>query len=140
MKKVRLFLDDFREPEDAAYINPSKAQEYETEDWAVVKNFHEFVFFIQMNGIPDVISFDHDLADEHYTPESISYDVFKEKTGYHCMKWLINCILNNKIEKLPEVYIHSQNPVGAENLKLLWYNFKKHINESRKEDDSTRIS
>ena len=121
----RLFLDDFRVPEDAAnYMHPRFMRFY-TSDWDIVRSYNQFVEYIEINGIPDMVSFDHDLADEHYAPTGIGYDEFVEKTGYHCMKWMIDYIIDNKIKKLPHVLIHSANPVGAENIERLWQNFIK---------------
>lgn len=123
----KLFLDDFRFPEDAGnYMHPQFKSLYNDPDWEVVRNYDQFVSFIERLGIPYIVSFDHDLADEHYAPTGISYDDFVEKTGYHCMKWMIQYITENKIKELPKVIVHSANPVGVENIEKLWFNFKRH--------------
>jgi hypothetical protein len=80
-------------------------------------------------GLPDSISFDHDLHEEHYTPEYFwnnyieskkfqewKKQFYKEKTGADCAKWLVNYCNNNKKE-LPCIYIHSANPVGVDFIK-----------------------
>ena len=80
---------------------------------------------------PAKISFDHDLADEHYHPtmtdpakyEEIAAD-FKEKTGMDCAKWLIDFCMDNGL-KLPEYVVHSMNPSGARNIHSILYNFTK---------------
>lgn len=118
-----LFLDDFRVPEDCTYVKESRV--YFNRRWIIARDYDQFVKRIEDLGIPDLISFDHDLADEHYAPTGISYDDFKEKTGYHCMQWLINYLIDNKLEP-PEVLVHSANPVGAENIEKLFENFLKH--------------
>lgn len=70
-------------------------------------------------GLPDFISFDHDLADEHY--EDIldfgiaNYESYTEKTGYECAKWLVDYCIDHKIP-LPEYAVHSDNPVGSANI------------------------
>lgn len=121
---MNLFLDDFRNPRDAGeYMHPKYKLLYNTLEWEVVRNYDQFVHTIERYGMPELISFDHDLADEHYV--GISYDEFEEKTGYHCMKWLIEYIQNEKCE-LPEIIVHSANPVGKENIERLFHNFKKH--------------
>lgn len=104
MKK--LFLDDCRSIPDSS--------------WDVVRSYKEFVEFIEKNGVPDIISFDHDLAFEHYpfSEESpgleIPYDKYTEKTGYDCAKWLI------ENDKLPTKYfVHSMNPVGKANIEFV---------------------
>lgn len=115
----RLFLDDIRNPIDCVLYRNNKIY---LENWDVVRNYDEFVKYILDNGIPDVVSFDHDLADEHYSPtmnDSVRYNElsnqFKEKTGNDCTKWLCEyCVLNGL--PLPEYYIHSMNPVGRENI------------------------
>lgn len=121
----KLFLDDFRTVTMAqTYAHPRDRGFYNGE-WDIVRSYDEFVRYIDRNGMPDMVSFDHDLADEHYAPTGISYDEFTEKTGYHCMQWMINYIIDNKIKKLPHVLVHSANPVGAENIERLWTNFIK---------------
>ena len=124
--KYNLFIDDFRMPKDAfAYM---KLPQYITKEWIVVRNFYAFITIIQNKGIPDSISFDHDLSDSHYNTElNIPYDQYTEKTGYHCAKWLIDyCIDNNK--KLPaEILIHSMNPAGSLNIKSLFESYEKSL-------------
>ena len=91
-----LFLDDIRNPKEV--YEYTFRYLYLEKEWKVVKNYDEFVETIQVNGIPNIISFDHDLGMEHYIhqytkPEEIPYDQYTEKTGYDCAKWLINyCI------------------------------------------------
>lgn len=88
MKK--LFLDDLRPaPNDS---------------WDVVRSFDEFKAYIIKHGVPDIISFDHDLG--------------LGPNGYDCVKWLIE-----KNYKIKEFHAHSMNPVGRENIiKLLtWW-------------------
>ncbi len=60
------------------------------------------------NGLPEYVSFDHDLAD-------IS-DSHKEKTGYDCVKWLVDYCIDNKIIKFPNYQVHSANPIGKKNI------------------------
>jgi hypothetical protein len=121
-----LFIDDYRMPKDAfAYLN---LPQYITKEWIVVRNYYAFITIIQNKGIPDSISFDHDLADAHYKNVNFNYnDENMEKTGYHCALWLINyCMDNNK--KLPaEILIHSMNPAGSLNIKSLFESYKKSL-------------
>jgi hypothetical protein len=52
---------------------------------------------IQELGIPDVVSFDYDLADVYYEKQQFDYnDETQEKTGYHCAKWLTYYCIDNK--------------------------------------------
>lgn len=105
MKK--LFLDDVRQPKELG--------------WDVVRTYDAFVKYLDDNGCPDVVSFDHDLAFEHYPfadpqpTEHIRYDHYKEKTGYDCAKWLIDWCRENK--RFPRLcVVHSYNPAGAMNI------------------------
>ena len=117
----RLFLDDVRLPwEVGNYINPVELRkEFRLFDWVIVRNYNSFVQTILKEGLPSHISFDHDLAEIHYNSMnySESFEYFEE-TGYDCAKWLIDfCKKNNK--PLPIWYVHSLNPIGADNIKNL---------------------
>lgn len=100
IQKVNLYLDDLR---------PTP------EGFDRVYSYEEFVAFILQNGLPDFISFDHDLGEG--------------KSGFDCAKWLVGYCLDNDL-KLPEFLVHSQNPVGKENIDGLFSNFSKFINKS----------
>jgi len=110
MKK--LFLDDVRQPFDNTWIH--------------VKSYKEFIEWIDKNGIPDVVSFDHDLSTEHYRKEMDEgfrkynplYKKFKHKTGLHCAEYLLKTCKEKGVA-LPRINIHSMNPVGAENIAML---------------------
>lgn len=117
MMKPWLYLDDQRTPVD--------------ERFAVVRTYDEFVEYISKNGIPEYISFDHDLGEEHIEHfltngdlTKIEYDNFKAKTGYHCACWLAGwCLMHG--EKLKRVGVHSANPAGAKNIQDRINRFKK---------------
>lgn len=74
-----------------------------------VRSYAEFVTYIETNGLPDFISFDHDLG--------------LQENGFDCAKWLVNYCLDNEME-LPDFTVHSQNPVGKKNIESLLNNFK----------------
>ena len=128
-----LFLDDVRNPQDC--FEYTRQGVYLMKDWVVVRNYDEFVLTIKQRGIPTVASFDHDLADEHYRPSMYDSDkhytnyytdgTFKEKTGYHCAKWMLDHCVENDLEIPKLSYIHSMNPVGTENIKSLFYTYNK---------------
>ena len=131
---ANLFLDDIRNPQDCRYANNVI---YFDRPWVVVRSFNEFADYIMAFGMPDRISFDHDLADTHYTPEHLwdDYEASKawqeaqthtEKTGYDCAKWLVDYCIDNNC-KLPTWHVHSMNPVGADNINALLNNFLKHF-------------
>jgi hypothetical protein len=128
-----LWLDDYRNPfED----RENKLPKIDFKELYWVKSFYEFENWINKYGLPDIISFDHDLADSHYTPNHLwdNYEESKkwqeaqtheEKTGYDAAKWLCEYCHTNK-KSLPICYVHSANPVGADNIKHYINNYLKH--------------
>lgn len=91
---MHMFLDDERFP-----VGPGP--------WAIVRSFDEAVLYVKQNGIPEFISFDHDIASE---PE----------TGYTFAKWLVEQDIDGNY-KFPDnfsFYVHSANPVGAKNINM----------------------
>jgi hypothetical protein len=135
---VNLFLDDFREPSDAANYMYSKSlqERYRKEPWRVARNYAQFVDLVESEGVPDFVSFDHDLGDEHYLLANARFadwynyykDGDREFTGYDCAKWLINYCINNNY-KLPQYAVHSQNPVGRDNIVQYLESYKRHLND-----------
>jgi len=125
--KYKLFLDDVRRPKGTfSYMGLPVFNE---PDWIIVRNYYAFISIIEQKGIPDVIAFDHDLADEHYKKQDFDYnDKNAEKTGYHCAKWLIDYCIDNKLELPHEIIIHSMNPYGSENIKSLFETYFKVYN------------
>jgi hypothetical protein len=123
MEYKKLYLDDIRTPK--------------TEGWDIVRSYEDFVNYIEQNGVPEEVSFDHDLSREHtkYYFENGGHDnppdplnvEFKEKTGYDAAKWLCGYCWTNGIP-LPKWNVHSANPVGSDNIKFLLNNFEKKLN------------
>lgn len=108
----KLFLDDMRNISDVTWVLLPEGT-----DWVVVRNYDEFVNTIQSKGMPEFITFDHDLSMEHYNPDTWSDPDFKykEKTGLDCARWFLNyCKENNK--RVPNYSVHSMNPVGRRNI------------------------
>lgn len=97
----KLYLDDVRNPK--------------SEGWTIVRNYEEFVKYIEKNGLPDEISFDHDLG------ENI-------KTGYDCAKWLCEYCWGNGLP-IPNFNVHSANPVGRDNIIQILQSFQKRLND-----------
>lgn len=123
--KQGLFLDDMRVPN----ITPN-----EIEKWHVVTSYDEFVEWIKNNPLPYVVSFDHDLADEHVEDfhkkysagsDQLDYDSYTEKTGYDCAKFLLEYCQTKNV-KLPLITVHSMNVVGVKNIQEL---LQPHIRE-----------
>jgi hypothetical protein len=108
-----LFLDDVRHPDDVTWVNIPPY------NWIIVRSYNEFVNFISKNGVPAYVCYDHDLSDIHYGHglhgDSIPYDKYDEKTGYHCAKWLVDHCMKKGV-KHPDYVVHSMNPVGAQNI------------------------
>jgi len=103
-----LYLDDYRIPTDG--IN-----------WTIVRSYNAFVKIITEKGLPELVSYDHDLSPEHYNIGHVrsftkeDYDNVKEKTGLHCAEWLIKYCQENKL-KIPNWKTHSLNLIGQENI------------------------
>lgn len=121
----KLFLDDERWPEQVTWVPlPTTFRNH----WTIVRNYDEFVKCIEERGLPEFITFDHDLAFEHYKEgfagTAPKYEDYKEKTGYHCAEWLVNyCILNDR--SLPPFQVHSMSPVGRENIRRVLAGFQR---------------
>lgn len=122
-----LFLDDERFPKQVSWIDLPPVE------WQIVRNYNEFVETIKQQGVPNHVSFDNDLADEHYG--KVLYEdrdgdfkkinaSFKERTGYDCAKFLVNYCQENNV-KFPYYTVHSMNPVGKENIIALIENYKR---------------
>lgn len=124
----KLFLDDVRNPEDCVHYmhkrvgpdNPLYLQE-----WTIVRNYDDFVNTIKQSGLPELVSFDHDLADEHYgslqtvegAEEHESWEG-REKTGYDCAIFLLEYCYWRDLP-LPKCFVHSMNAVGSERITKL---------------------
>jgi hypothetical protein len=104
--KSVLYLDDERVPLDRGI--------------ELVRNYEEFVAYLQTHTMPAVISWDHDIAEEHYPTEAegdldvIPYETYKEKTGLDCARYVVE----NRLP-LDRWTIHSLNPLGSENIRRL---------------------
>lgn len=97
--KYHLFLDDERLPV------PGKP-------WIVVRSYKSFVETIYNFGLPEFISFDHDLGEE--------------SNGFHCAKFLVDYHMKHG-GKFPEYYVHSQNPIGKVNIEKYISNYLQFI-------------
>jgi hypothetical protein len=120
----RIYLDDRRNP-DPRY------------KFTVLRTYDQFVNHIYKYGLPLMVSFDHDLADEHIVDYldnlkgPLHYEEYKEKTGYEAAKWLVNfCMQNGK--RVPISFVHSQNIVGAENIKAYLDNYYEKVDKTIK--------
>lgn len=100
---LKLFLDDVRQPYD--------------DSWTFVRNYDEFCSYIDdykriQCEEPLVVSFDHDLSNEHYRNANFlppDYSTYIEKTGYDCAKYMVDAGVVPGL-----VIVHSWNIYGQE--------------------------
>ncbi len=96
---MKMYLDDLRTP----------IEEYDI----LVRSYTEAIEIIKTNGMPNFISFDHDLGKDK--------NGVMLKSGYDLAKWIVNSDLNSIID-IPSGFkykVHSQNPVGKKNIIML---------------------
>ena len=100
---MKMYLDDEREPKNSYDV--------------IVRSFEEAVSFVENNGIPNFISFDHDLGSDNMG------NILKD--GYDFAKWLVDMDIEN-IHKFPNNFtfdIHSANLIGKNNIKSILNNY-----------------
>lgn len=98
MKK--LFLDDVRDPKKDGFF--------------VVRSFTEAVEYMEINGCPNFMSFDHDLGEVNCG------------TGFDLAKWMVERDLDMGGTFIPkdfQFYVHSANGPGTLNIRALLYNY-----------------
>lgn len=104
---MKLYIDDIRTPKDSSF--------------KVIRSFDEAVKFIQEFGIPEYISFDHDLGCDKNGIEL--------ESGYDFAKWLVEADLDG-LYHFPKNFnfnVHSANPVGKVNIESILNNYLKKI-------------
>lgn len=109
-----LWLDDVRNPFNniwTDWLHENLILDWGHAEITWVKRYSQFVVYIEEWGVPDIICFDHDLAEE--------------KTGYDCVKYLCDYCIENE-EELPVIVYQTDNPVGKENMRKYIENFRKH--------------
>lgn len=117
-----VFLDDIRFPSDLThYISKEELVPYLLTNWTVIRNYQDFVAYISKNGIPSIISFDHDLG--------LNIDNNEAESGYDAVKYIVDFIIEQQSQVFPQVLCHSQNPVGKANILAYWNNFIKAIDK-----------
>lgn len=134
--QIYLFLDDEREVKHVKWV------ELPAVKWEIVRSYEDFVKFVERNGVPCFVSFDHDLGPAAYkeyhwahSPMNlnrgkIDYDKLDEKTGFHCAKWLVEYCLDNG-HKIPDHISHTMNPIGKENIDSIMAQGKRIQNENK---------
>lgn len=105
-----LFIDDERFP-------PNDGR-----DWVIARNIKEVKEAIAGLGFPGHISFDHDLGEN-------------QATGFNIARWMIDEDQNygHVISTDLTFYVHSQNPVGKENIESLMNSYLKFKSEQTEE-------
>ena len=102
MKNKKLYLDDERTPK--------------TDGWDIVRNYEDFENWITTNGLPDEVSFDHDLG--------ANEDGTLKKNGVNFARFLCNYCMENGLP-LPDWNIHSANGVGRDNITSVLKTYEK---------------
>jgi len=111
-----LFIDDERWPSDATWAEWYGVRD----DWFVARDWPEVLNLIETYGMPDFISFDHDLG-----PEEVTLN------GYEIVQKIVEGDMDGKW-KIPENFqftVHSQNPIGKRNIEGLLVNYIKHMGD-----------
>jgi hypothetical protein len=81
-------------------------------DWIICRTLKEVTACVALHGMPNYISFDHDLGDD-------------EPNGFEITKMLVDYDLD-ALHKFPSNfawYIHSQNPIGKANIDSYLANY-----------------
>ena len=112
----QLFLDDIRDP-SWVYGHGADSQ------WDVVRSFDQFQAWIQTHGLPDRVSFDHDLGGVDEDGNEV--DPATVPTGMNCAHALVEYCLDGGFA-LPAFEVHSANGPGAENIRGLLESFVRH--------------
>lgn len=120
MTDWNLFIDDERNPLNVTWVD-TFGDIYQNWDWVIARSFDEAIELIKTLGVPRVISFDHDLGPADTCP-----------TGFDIAKKIIEMDMDGELEITPLFffYIHSQNPIGKQNIEGLldqYLNFKMRV-------------
>ena len=100
-----LFLDDERDPPEAT-----------KNAWKVARSYFQAICLVDEYGFPDYVSFDHDLG--------------LGMNGYDFAKYLVALDMSSSNPRMlmPDHFnytIHSQNPIGSENIDRFLKNYLK---------------
>lgn len=109
-----LFLDDERVPKDVTWVRLPTVY---GDAWTIARSYNEFVSCIQKLGVPQFVTFDHDLGDNAYAALARGDEDFQgEMTGFNCAMWLVDYCHDNDLQ-FPQFQVHSMNPVGAKKIR-----------------------
>lgn len=101
MNSYKLFIDDERFPV--------------TDDWVIVRTSQEAIDTLLARGFPSFISFDHDLGGDD--------------TSIVFINWLTDELIEGRLDipKFFDYYVHSQNCIGAENIRSKMDQLMRHF-------------
>lgn len=125
--KYYLFLDDERKPSSVTWVQLPLVP------WTIVRNYEDFVKVIDKQGIPHFITYDHDLGPQAYNEGhfqkflAFDYDNITEKTGMDCAKYLVSKCMDLGIKHPECFWVHSMNPIGAENIQSYIISYNKSL-------------
>ena len=115
MKEVVVWLDDMRDPFTEAWHPVATNRRYIKGEPVIVwlKNHDEFTAWLDRQiELPSLFCFDHDLGEE--------------KSGFDCVKYLVDFCMDHDME-LPPCTCHSSNPAGRENILSYIDSYKKSL-------------
>lgn len=104
---MKLYLDDYR---------PCP------QGWTLARTPADFIRLVSSADHIEAISFDHDLADDHYAIDTVSD--LKCWTGYDCAMWMIEHFPH--LIPRGQVSVHSMNPAGAARIRAAFDSYFKH--------------
>lgn len=112
-----IFLDDERFPHEADKWCKLPAEFFDPAMVVICRCMLDVQLTVTERGFPEAVSFDHDLGNN-------------VSTGYDVAKWLCNLDSHgNSAFRFPDnfqFFVHSKNPVGAENIRQYMNAYFKH--------------
>ena len=110
-----IFIDDERLPPEG-------------KNWIVLRSSKSSIDWMEENGCPDFISFDHDLGGDDTARIDVS--------------WLIEKDLDipGFIGEHFSFYVHSQNPVGAKYIEDTLNGYMQYRQREREEEHKIKLS
>lgn len=106
-----LFIDDERFPPD------------DGRKWIIARSSAEAISIFEDRGVPDFISFDHDLGGDDTSMKFINHLIELSLD-------LLHLGIDKRAVNFPRHYtVHSQNPIGAQNIDLRMKKFIEFLGE-----------
>jgi hypothetical protein len=108
----QLFIDDERDPPDDGW------------EWIIARSSAEAIMTFHNLGCPEHVSFDHDLGGDDTSIKFIEWVITR------CLELIDLGINPGHITFIESYVIHSQNPVGAQNIDGKIKGFIKYLEET----------